>query len=129
MKKSAKLVVLFALVAVGIGFACSRNGSTVTTALQPSASPTPGAANTGGAAPAGDKKIPAKFTLAKDSLSEYGEAAFDHDSHAFGKYSPDGQSAMGCVECHHTDQPKSALKPPLSTSERDEVLTNEVFQK
>src|SRR5204863_4475749 len=108
-------------------FACSRNGSSVTTALQSSASPTPGA-NTGGGASAGDKKIPASFTLAKDSLSEYGEAAFNHENHAFGKYSPDGQSVMGCVECHHTDQPKSALTGPLKTSERNEVLTNEDYQ-
>ena len=131
MKKSAKLVVLFALVAVGIGFACSRdgsNGSSVTTALQTSASPTPPAATTA-AAPAGDKKIPATFALGKDSLSEYGEAAFNHETHAFGKYSPDGQSVMGCVECHHTDQPKSAMKPPLSTSERNEALTMDVYQK
>jgi hypothetical protein len=28
-------------------------------------------------------------------------------------YSPDGKSPIACTECHHTDQPKSALKPPL----------------
>jgi len=71
----------------------------------------------------GDKKIPKSFTLGKDSQSEHGEVPFDHDTHAFKMYSPDGKSAIGCVECHHTDQPKSALKPPLVTSERDVVLT------
>ena len=82
------------------------------------------------AAPAaGDKKIPKSFVLGKDSLSEYGEVPFDHDTHAFKTYSPDGKSVVGCVECHHTDQPKSALKPPLVTSERDVVLTMDVFQK
>lgn len=85
-------------------------------------------ANTVAVAKAGGKTIPKTFTLAKDSLSEYGEVAFDHDSHAFKPYSPDGKSVMGCVECHHTDQPKSALKPPLSTSERNAVLTMDVFQ-
>ena len=119
---------MFALMAVAFGFACSRNGSGVTSALQPPASPTPGTSG-GGGAPAGDKKIPATFTLAKDSLSEYGEASFNHENHAFGKYSPDGQSVMGCVECHHTDQPKDKLTGPLKTSERNEVLTNEVYQK
>lgn len=74
-----------------------------------------------------DKKIPKSFVLGKDSLSEYGEAAFDHDNHAFKSYSPDGKSVVGCVECHHTDQPKSALKPPLETSERDAVLTMAVY--
>ena len=104
------------------------------------ASPTPPAANAGGAANAsanaaanapaptpatasGDKKIPKAFTLGKDSQDEHGEVAFDHDSHAFKMYSPDGKSPIACIECHHTDQPKSALKPPLSTSERDVALT------
>ena len=77
----------------------------------------------------GGKSIPKTFTLAKDSQSENGEVAFNHDAHAFMKYSPDGSKVMGCVECHHTDQPKSALKPPDVTSERNETLTLEVFQK
>ena len=77
---------------------------------------------------AGGKTIPKTFALAKDSLSEYGEVAFDHDAHAFKPYSPDGKSVMGCVECHHTDQPKSALTGPLVTSERNGVLTMDVFQ-
>ena len=71
----------------------------------------------------GDKKIPKSFTLGKDSQSEDGEVSFDHDTHASKMYSPDGKSPIACVECHHTDQPKSALKPPLLTSERDVVLT------
>jgi hypothetical protein len=69
-----------------------------------------------------------KFVLGQDSLSEYGEAPFDHDTHAFGKYNPAGDAVVGCVECHHTDQPKSAMKPPLVTSERDVVLTFETWQ-
>lgn len=77
---------------------------------------------------AGGKKIPKSFTLGKDSLSEYGEVAFDHDTHAFKPYSPDGKSVVGCAECHHTDQPKSALTPPLLTSERDVTLTMETWQ-
>ncbi len=81
-----------------------------------------------GPAPASDKKIPKTFRLGLDSLSEYGEAAFDHETHAFKKYSPDGKSVMACVECHHTDQPKSALSPPLLTSERDVTMTFEVWQ-
>ena len=80
------------------------------------------AAPTAGTA-GGDKKITKAFTLGKDSQDEHGEVPFDHDSHAFKMYSPDGKSAIACIECHHTDQPKSALKPPLSTSERDVVLT------
>ncbi|MBK8302281.1 MAG: cytochrome c3 family protein [Chloracidobacterium sp.] len=74
------------------------------------------------------KKITKSFILSKDSLSEYGDAAFDHESHAFQMYSPDGKSVVGCVECHHTDQPKSALKPPLLTSERDVALTLESWR-
>jgi Zn ribbon nucleic-acid-binding protein len=76
----------------------------------------------------GDKKIPKSFVLGKDSQSEHGEVPFDHDTHAFKMYGPDGKSVIGCVECHHTDQPKSALKPPLVTSERDVVLTLATWQ-
>lgn len=95
--------------------------------------PVPASANTAAppantVAKAGGKTIPKTFTLGKDSLSEHGEAAFDHDAHAFKPYSPDGKSVMACIECHHTDQPKSALKLPLATSERDVTLTMEVFQ-
>jgi len=96
---------------------------------EPAATPTP--ANTAANPPtaaAGDKKITKSFVLSKDSLSEYGEAKFDHETHAEGKYSPDGTSVVGCVECHHTDQPKSALKPPLLTSERNVVLTMETWK-
>ncbi|MEO6051480.1 MAG: cytochrome c3 family protein, partial [Pyrinomonadaceae bacterium] len=89
------------------------NANTAANTAKPSAPP----------APAGDKSIPKHFTLAKDSQSEYGEVAFNHDAHAFQNYSSDGKSVMGCAECHHTDQPKSALKPPLVTSGRDVTLT------
>lgn len=71
----------------------------------------------------------AKMTLGKDSTSEYGEVAFNHDTHSFNKYSPDGKTDITCAECHHTDQPKSALKPPLVTSERNEVLTADSLKK
>lgn len=75
------------------------------------------------AAAGGDRKIPKSITLGKDSQSEHGEVSFDHDSHAFKMYSPDGKSPIACIECHHTDQPKSGLKPPLVTSDSDVVLT------
>ena len=77
---------------------------------------------------AGGKSIPKDFVLGKDSQSEHGEVPFDHDTHAFKPYSPDGKSVIGCVECHHTDQPKSALKPPLVTHERVDVLTMEAWR-
>ena len=74
-------------------------------------------------APSGSKTITKSFILGKDSQTEDGEVPFDHETHASKMYSPDGKSTIACIECHHTDQPKSALKPPLSTSERDVVLT------
>jgi hypothetical protein len=76
----------------------------------------------------GDKKIPKSFVLGQNSQDEHGEVPFDHDTHAFKNYSPDGKSPIACVECHHTDQPKSALKPPLLTSERDVALTFESWK-
>lgn len=146
MKNLAKLtvVLVFALGAVFTflsSFDFGKVGSAVL--AQAVATATPPAANTsanmaanantntpkppGGGAP-GDKKITKSFTLGKDSLSEYGEVAFDHETHGFEKYSPDGTSVVGCVECHHTDQPKSALKAPLITSERDVVLTFDTWK-
>jgi cytochrome c553 len=97
-------------------------------ATKPAATP-PAAppANAGNSTP-GDKTIPKTFTLSTDSQSEYGESPFNHENHAFQKYSPDGTAVMGCVECHHTDQPKSALKPPLMTSERDVTMTFETWK-
>ncbi len=96
------------------------SNATANTAMP--ATPTPEPAATGG------KEIAKTFTLAKDSQSEYGEVAFNHENHAFKMYSPDGKSVMGCVQCHHTDQPKSALKPPDVTSERDVTLTLAVYK-
>lgn len=73
---------------------------------------------------ASSKTMHEKFVLGQNSLdADYGAVPFNHKSHAFMNYSPDGKSVVGCVECHHTDQPKSALKLPLVTSERGEILT------
>ena len=72
------------------------------------------------------KVQPKDMLLAKDSQSDkYGEVPFNHENHATKKYSPDGQSVLTCVECHHTDQPAANLKAPLKTSEREVVLTGE----
>lgn len=75
------------------------------------------------------KVQPKEMLLAKDSQSDkYGEVAFSHTNHSAKNYSIDGKSVIGCAECHHTDQPKAALKPPLATSERDVVLTAAVLE-
>lgn len=147
MKNLAKLIVISVFGLVALFMLLSRAklpgfGSAVLAHVAASPTPTPmpaaananTATNVNAAANAntvkplpgggGNKTIPKTFTLGKDSLDEvHGEVAFDHDTHAFGKYSPDGTAVIGCVECHHTDQPKSALKAPLVTSERDVVLT------
>jgi hypothetical protein len=74
------------------------------------------------------KTQPKELTLSKDSQSDkYGEVAFNHENHATKKYSPDGNSVLTCVECHHSDQPAAGLKPPLKTSERPVVLTAAVL--
>jgi cytochrome c553 len=84
------------------------------------ATPTPEAA--------GDQSIPANFTLGTKSVAVHGEVAFNHANHAFKMYSADGKSVVGCTVCHHTDQPKSALKLPLQTSEREVALTLESWK-
>lgn len=72
------------------------------------------------------KEQPKDVVLDKDSQSDkYGEVAFSHENHATKNYSVDGKSVIGCVECHHTDQPADKLKAPLKTSERKVALTTE----
>jgi hypothetical protein len=149
MRNLAKLVFIFLFCTAGFGLLLNDTGRSpifAQVAARPAATPpsnsnaganakaaanaanapapTPAAAPAGG----GDKKIPKSFTLGKDSQSEHGEVPFDHDTHAFKMYSPDGKSAIACIECHHTDQPKAALKPPLATSEREVVLTLETWR-
>jgi hypothetical protein len=75
------------------------------------------------------KTQPKQVVLDKDSQSDkYGEVAFNHETHTSKNYSPDGSAVIACTECHHTDQPAAALKPPLKTSERDAVLTAVLLQ-
>lgn len=74
--------------------------------------------------PKESKVQPKEVVLGKDSQSDkYGEAPFNHENHSTKKYSVDGATVLACVECHHTDQPASALKAPLKTSEREVALT------
>jgi len=76
------------------------------------------------------KTQPKEVVLDKDSQSDkYGEVPFNHENHSIKNYSPDGSAPLTCVECHHTDQPASSLKPPLKTSERDAILTTALLAK
>ena len=51
------------------------------------------------------------------------EAAFDHVKHStLPLYGPDGKTVAACVDCHHTDQPSSAIGF-LKKFERKEALT------
>jgi nitrate reductase cytochrome c-type subunit len=78
--------------------------------------------------PKESKEQPKKVKLDTDSLDDkWGEVAFDHETHSLKNYNPDGKTT-GCVECHHTDQPKESLKPPLVTSERSVTLTADVLK-
>ncbi|MEP6741000.1 MAG: cytochrome c3 family protein [bacterium] len=79
--------------------------------------------------PKESKTQPKEVVLDKDSQSDkYGDVAFNHENHATKMYSVDGKSVLSCVECHHTDQPVSALTAPLKTSERNAVLTAALLQ-
>lgn len=70
------------------------------------------------------KVQPKEVVLDKDSQSDkYGEVAFNHENHATKNYNAAGTAVLACTECHHTDQPAAALKPPLKTSERNVALT------
>jgi hypothetical protein len=75
------------------------------------------------------KTQPKEVVLDQDSQSDkYGGCPFNHENHSTKNYNPAGTSVLACTECHHTDQPATALKPPLKTSERDVVLTTAVLQ-
>ena len=79
--------------------------------------------------PKESKVQPKEVVLGKDSQSDkYGEVPFNHENHSLKSYSVDGKSVIACIECHHTDQPGSALKSPLKTSEREVVLTAAVLE-
>jgi hypothetical protein len=79
--------------------------------------------------PKESKTQPKAMTLGLDSQSDkYGEVAFNHENHSTKMYSIDGKAVISCVECHHTDQPAGALKPPLKTSERAEALTTKLLE-
>ena len=79
--------------------------------------------------PKESKEQPKKVKLDTDSLDDkWGQVAFDHETHSLKNYNPEGKSVTSCVVCHHTDQPKENLKPPLVTSERNVVLTTQVLK-
>ena len=79
--------------------------------------------------PKESKEQPKKLKLGADSLDDkWGEVAFDHETHTIKNYTPDGKTTSACVECHHTDQPKDKLTPPLVTSERSVSLTADVLK-
>jgi cytochrome c553 len=78
--------------------------------------------------PKESKVQPKEVVLCKDSQSDkYGDVPFNHETHSTKNYSVDGKTVLACIECHHTDQPASGLKPPLKTGERDVVLTAAVL--
>ncbi len=79
--------------------------------------------------PKESKTQPKEVVLGKDSQSDkYGEVPFNHENHATKPYSVDGKSVLSCVECHHTDQPATALVAPLKTSERAVALTAKLLE-
>ncbi len=79
--------------------------------------------------PKESKDQPKEVVLDKDSQSDkYGEVPFNHENHSNKNYNIDGKSVLACVECHHTDQPASGLKPPLKKGERDVALTAAVLK-
>jgi hypothetical protein len=74
---------------------------------------------------------PKNVVLSKDAVQPASNPAkpdnFTHEAHATLKYSPDGTKVIGCAECHHTDQPASALTGVLKTSYRGVMLTSAVL--
>src|ERR1044071_528323 len=74
-----------------------------------------------------------EYKLSTDSKKDKTKSVsvpFSHVNHATKNYSVDGTKPIGCVECHHTDQPaaEAAKHPPLKTAypaDRTSTLTAE----
>lgn len=74
-----------------------------------------------------------EYKLSTDSKKDKTKSIsvpFSHVNHATKNYSIDGTKVIGCVECHHTDQPaaEAAKHPPLKTAypaDRTVTLTAE----
>jgi nitrate reductase cytochrome c-type subunit len=61
-----------------------------------------------------------EYKLSTDSKKDKAKSlplTFSHVNHATKNYSVDGAHTIGCVECHHTEQPaaEAAKHPPLKT--------------
>ncbi len=114
MRKLLFLIVLLGCLAVVV-VACSSKFTAMQAASQE--------------IPKESKTQPKELVLSKDSQSDkYGEVPFNHENHATKMYSVDGKSVLSCTECHHTDQPATALVAPLKTSERDVALTAKLLE-
>lgn len=77
-------------------------------------------------------KMPDTIVLAKDA--KLGQVSFNHLKHATEKRSPDGNSVLACVDCHHTAQPaaEAAKHPPHKTAwpaDRTTTLTADLLAK
>src|SRR5688500_5262769 len=62
-----------------------------------------------------------EYKLSTDSKKDKAKSlpvTFSHVNHATKNYSIDGTKTIGCVECHHTDQPaaEAAKHPPLKSA-------------
>jgi hypothetical protein len=77
-----------------------------------------------------------EYKLSTDSKKDKAKSlavTFSHVNHATKNYSIDGTKPVGCVECHHTDQPaaEAAKHPPLKSAnpaDRTVTLTAETVK-
>jgi hypothetical protein len=76
------------------------------------------------------------YKLSTDSKKDKAKSiavTFSHVNHTTKNYSVDGTKPIGCVECHHTDQPsaEAAKHPPLKSAnpaDRTVTLTAETVK-
>lgn len=106
-----KLLIVIATFACYLCLACGFNPSSGTTSLTAQ----------------GAKQPKDEYKLSTDAKKPKGlSVPFSHVNHATKNYSVDGTKPIGCVECHHTDQPaaEAAKHPPLATAHpADRTLT------
>ena len=98
-----KLLIVIATFACYLCLACGFNPSSGTASLTAQ----------------GAKQPKDEYKLSTDAKKPKGlSVPFSHVNHATKNYSVDGTKTIGCVECHHTDQPaaEAAKHPPLATA-------------
>ena len=134
MKLFIALFALAGYLAISLGFGQSFTPNSAAASVVPALVSAPATKTAAAASPSVDGRVPKDdYVLGLDSKSKDAPAVpFSHLTHSTKNYSVDGKSPIACIECHHTDQLKSALKSPYISAfpeDRTTTLTADLLAK